>query len=81
MSYWPQLLANVKVSQKEEWEQNSKIAAEIKAAEEEIGSSGRVFVRASGTEPLIRVMLEGKEEELLNKWENKLKELISEELN
>lgn len=81
MSYWPQLLANVKVSQKEGWEQNSKIAAEIKAAEEEIGGSGRVFVRASGTEPLIRVMLEGKEEELLNKWENKLKELISEELN
>lgn len=81
MSYWPQLLANVNVTQKEGWEQNTKIAAEIKAAENEIGNSGRVFVRASGTEPLIRVMLEGKEQELLNKWERKLTELISEELN
>jgi len=81
MSYWPQLLANVEVNQKEGWEQNSKITAEIKAAKNEIGSSGRVFVRASGTEPLIRVMLEGKEEELLNKWEFRLKELIIEELN
>jgi len=81
MSYWPQLLANVQVSQKEAWEQNARIEAEIKAAENEIGTSGRVFVRASGTEPLIRVMLEGKEQELLNKWESKLTQLISEELN
>ncbi|TDO86093.1 phosphoglucosamine mutase [Halanaerobium saccharolyticum] len=81
MSYWPQLLANIKVSQKKDWEQNTKIGAEIRAAEKEIGTSGRVFVRASGTEPLIRVMLEGKEEELLNKWEAKLTQLISEELN
>jgi phosphoglucosamine mutase len=81
MSYWPQLLANVTVSQKEGWEQNPKITAEIEAAAKEIGNSGRVFVRASGTEPLIRVMLEGKEEELLNKWESRLSQLISEELN
>jgi phosphoglucosamine mutase len=81
MSYWPQLLANVTVSQKEGWEQNPKITAEIEAAAKEIGNSGRVFVRASGTEPLIRVMLEGKEEELLNKWESRLSQLISKELN
>jgi len=81
MTYWPQVLANVAVGQKEGWEQNSRIKAEIEAAENEIGNSGRVFVRASGTEPLIRVMLEGKEQELLNKWERKLTELISEELN
>ena len=81
MDYWPQLLANVRVNQKEGWEQNKRIAAEIEAAEDEIGNSGRVFVRASGTEPLIRVMLEGKEEGLLNKWEARLTQLISEELN
>jgi len=81
MSYWPQLLANVRVSEKEGWEQNDKIAGEIEAAESEIGSSGRVFVRASGTEPLIRVMLEGREKGLLEKWESRLTQLISEELN
>ncbi|MFP4022189.1 MAG: phosphoglucosamine mutase [Halanaerobium sp.] len=81
MSYWPQLLANVKITRKEGWNQNSKITSEIEAAENEIGAEGRVFVRASGTEPLIRVMLEGKDQKLLRKWETKLTEVISEELN
>lgn len=81
MNYWPQLLANVRVSQKYGWKQNDRIAAEIEAAEGDIGSSGRVFVRASGTEPLIRVMLEGKDKELLNKWESRLSRVIKEELN
>ncbi|MFW6252071.1 MAG: phosphoglucosamine mutase, partial [Halanaerobium sp.] len=81
MNYWPQLLANVRVSQKNGWKQNDRIAAEIEAAESEIGGSGRVFVRASGTEPLIRVMLEGKDKELLNKWESRLTRVIKEELN
>ncbi|PUU92863.1 phosphoglucosamine mutase [Halanaerobium congolense] len=81
MSYWPQILVNIEVNQKEGWEKNSKISSEIEAAETEISKSGRVFVRASGTEPLIRVMLEGKDKELLDKWENKLTEIISSELN
>lgn len=81
MSYWPQILANIKVKEKDGWENNKKIAAEIEAAEAEIGSDGRVFVRASGTEPLIRVMLEGKDKELLNKWEKKLSTVIAGELN
>lgn len=81
MNYWPQILANVKVKAKKDWEKNAQIAEAIKAAKNEIGSSGRIFVRASGTEPLIRVMLEGKKQELLNKWENRLTKLISKELN
>jgi phosphoglucosamine mutase len=81
MNYWPQILSNVEVSQKDGWEKNSIIASEIEAAEVEIAKSGRVFVRASGTEPLIRVMLEGKDKELLKKWENRLSKLISTELN
>lgn len=81
MSYWPQTLANVEVDKKNEWKNNKKINSEIKAAAEDIGDSGRVFVRASGTEPLIRVMLEAKDEELLAKWEKRLTEVISKELN
>lgn len=81
MNYWPQTLANVKVEKKDEWEKNEKIRRKIEAAEAEIGKQGRVFVRASGTEPLIRVMLEGKNKALLNKWENKLSTVIAEELN
>jgi len=81
MTYWPQILKNVRVSRKEEWQDNEAIKEVIKLASEEIGPTGRVFVRASGTEPLIRVMLEGKDEQLLNKWEDKIATLIKEELN
>ncbi|ADO77771.1 phosphoglucosamine mutase [Halanaerobium praevalens] len=81
MTYWPQTLANVKVQAKEKWEQNKKIANKIKAAKKEIGAEGRVFVRASGTEPLIRVMLESKDKDLLQKWENELTQIINLELN
>lgn len=81
MNYWPQLLANIEVSQKDSWQQNNKISEVIKSAELEIGNNGRVFVRASGTEPVIRVMLEGKDEEILNKWEAKITKVIKNELD
>ena len=59
MISYPQLLVNVVVKSKEGWEQNPNIAAAIKAGEEELGADGRILVRPSGTEPLIRVMAEG----------------------
>ena len=59
MVSYPQLLVNVVVKSKEGWEQNEKIAAAIKAGEDELGADGRILVRPSGTEPLIRVMAEG----------------------
>jgi len=81
MDYWPQLLANVKVAEKEEWDKNNAVNKVIKEAELEIEPQGRVFVRASGTEPLIRVMLEGKNKKTLKKWERKISDVISKELN
>lgn len=81
MSYWPQILANIRVTEKDGWEKRKIIQEYIDKAEAEIGKNGRVFVRASGTEPLIRVMLEGKDKELLHKWEKILSNLIAEELN
>ncbi|MEJ6949532.1 phosphoglucosamine mutase [Natronospora cellulosivora (SeqCode)] len=77
---WPQRLANIKVKKKDGWEKNKKIQDAIKKAESKL-EDGRVFVRASGTEPLIRVMLEGKDNNLLEKLENELVKLIKEELN
>lgn len=59
MVSYPQLLVNVVVDTKEGWEENEKIKAAIVAAETELGANGRVLVRPSGTEPLIRVMAEG----------------------
>jgi len=81
MHYWPQILDNIKVKKKNEWDDNDRIAEVIDEAESDLGSQGRVFVRASGTEPLVRVMLEGRKEKKLDKWSEKIRKIIVEELN
>ena len=67
MERFPQVLENVRIHKKEGWKQNSAINAAIAAAEGELQETGRIFVRASGTEPLIRVMAEGPDEEQLRR--------------
>ncbi len=67
MTRYPQLLLNVQVQTKIGWEENVLIKAAIDAGEEELGEEGRILVRASGTEPLIRVMAEGPDQEQLNR--------------
>lgn len=59
MTCFPQLLVNVRVKSKAGWEDNQAIKAAIQAGEAELGETGRILVRPSGTEPLIRVMAEG----------------------
>jgi phosphoglucosamine mutase len=54
----PQVLVNVRVQHREGVEENDSIRAAIAQAEAELGNEGRVLVRASGTEPLVRVMVE-----------------------
>lgn len=63
----PQLLKNLKVSSKPPLEQMSGLQAAIRAAEEELGDNGRVVVRYSGTEDLIRIMVEANSDELVNR--------------
>ncbi len=58
MSELPQVLMNVPVRSKNDWEKNTVLARAVAAAERELGPRGRVLVRASGTERLIRVMVE-----------------------
>ncbi len=58
MSELPQVLKNVTVGSKGGWEENPAIANAVAGAERELGSRGRVLVRASGTEPMLRVMIE-----------------------
>ncbi len=59
MKRYPQLLVNIRVKSNNGWEQNKAITDAIAAGEAELGDSGRILVRPSGTEPLIRVMAEG----------------------
>jgi phosphoglucosamine mutase len=56
---YPQKLVNVRVRQKNALTELPRVAREIRRVEEELGATGRVLVRFSGTEPLARVMVEG----------------------
>lgn len=62
MTALPQVLVNVRVARRQDWRQVPEVAQVIAAAEAELAGSGRVLIRYSGTEPLLRIMLEGREE-------------------
>ncbi len=83
MIKYPQVLINVKISndKKSDFYMNDKIKNSIIKFEDLLGTDGRVLVRPSGTEPLIRVMLEGKDFELINKYAKEIADVISNELN
>ncbi len=78
---FPQLLENVHVKRKEEWMKNERINQIIGKFQQKLGNEGRIFVRASGTEPLIRVMVEGPEQEALAEIAKGIAKVIEEELS
>ena len=82
MEVYPQVLINVKVSNmgKVRCSTDEEIKKAIAEAERELGEDGRVLVRVSGTEPLVRVMLEGKDEKLISKLGNEIAEVVRERL-
>jgi phosphoglucosamine mutase len=61
LALFPQSLINVKVMPGFDWKKNDAVLAEMKIVEAELADCGRVLIRASGTEPLIRVMVEAKD--------------------
>ncbi len=76
MTTYPQLLVNVRVDTKDGWENNEAIKAAIQAGDEELGDSGRILVRPSGTEPLIRVMAEGPDQDQLDVICHRIAEVV-----
>ena len=79
MKSYPQLLVNVVVASKDGWEKNEAIAAAIRAGEEELGGDGRILVRPSGTEPLIRVMAEGSQQGQLEEICRRIADVVKKE--
>ena len=61
VTLFPQVLINVRLKPDQDWRANARMAAESKAVEAELGNSGRILIRASGTEPLVRVMVEARD--------------------
>lgn len=80
MEQYPQILVNVKVTPdgKRLWKEDIDIKSAISDSEKLLDGSGRVLIRESGTEPLVRVMLEGKDLDLITKEANKIADLIKE---
>jgi phosphoglucosamine mutase len=72
----PQVLCNVEVEEKKELSEIPEIAKKISQIEKTLGDSGRVLVRYSGTEPVLRVMVEGEDETILHQFTQELVELV-----
>ena len=66
MEPFPQILKNVRISQKIALDQISGFSEKLTTIEKNLGSTGRILVRPSGTEPVIRVMVEGEDEKLID---------------
>ena len=76
MQKYPQVLINVRASRVVDLNNDAEIQKTVKAAEQKLGEKGRVLLRASGTEPLIRVMVEGESEDLVNNLAQELAENV-----
>jgi phosphoglucosamine mutase len=80
MVRFPQVLINVKDVKKDKLADSAVIAAAVKAAEARLSDSGRVLLRASGTEPLVRVMVEAASDSLAQEVARELADIVKSEL-
>lgn len=68
LKIYPQVLENIRVTDKKAAQQDSDVQAAVKAVAQELGESGRILVRESGTEPLVRVMVEASDEDICRRY-------------
>lgn len=78
MTVYPQLLKNVRVSDKNAVLGDEDVLAAVKTAENALGTEGRVLVRPSGTEPLLRIMVEAQSQEICEKYVQDIEKAVRE---
>lgn len=76
LKMFPQKMVNVHVQDKKEAQQDVDVQAAVKKVEEKLGDSGRILVRESGTEPVVRVMVEAMTEDICNEYVQEVVEVI-----
>jgi phosphoglucosamine mutase len=76
----PQVLMNVRVSEKKDIMTIPEIARLVKSVEEQLGGEGRILIRYSGTEPLLRVMMEGQDKYKITTWTREIIDLVEKKL-
>jgi phosphoglucosamine mutase len=77
LTLYPQTLINKRVKPGFDWTKDSGMVAEKEAVERELGDTGRVLIRASGTEPLIRVMVEAKDAEMADSMARRIADKLA----
>ncbi|MGC3980115.1 MAG: phosphoglucosamine mutase [Steroidobacteraceae bacterium] len=77
MPKFPQIMENVRVSKKIDTDKSEPIQQAVRQAESRLAGNGRVVLRASGTEPLIRVMVEGRDEALVRQLVKELAQVVA----
>jgi phosphoglucosamine mutase len=69
---FPQVLINVRIAKDQKWQDNPQLASAIQEVEMQLADTGRVLIRASGTEPLVRVMVEAQDPVLAQSYAEKI---------
>ena len=80
MKVYPQVLLNVSGVNKDAVDDNAEVQAVVRQAESELGENGRVLLRASGTEPLVRVMVEALDSGSAQSWAERIARVVEKEL-
>src|SRR6478609_4058920 len=78
LTAYPQVLMNLRVQHKVDLKTIPAVAAVMASVESRLAGSGRLLVRYSGTEPLLRVMLEGKDESEIRRWGQEIIDAVRE---
>ena len=72
LTLFPQVLLNVRVTPGQDWRNNQHLVQETQAVEAELGASGRVLIRPSGTEPVLRIMVEAADPNMAHRCAERL---------
>ena len=78
LTIYPQVLENVRVTDKKAAQDDADVRAVVKQVEDKLGNTGRILVRESGTEPVVRVMVEAESEEICHNYVNAVVAVIKE---
>jgi phosphoglucosamine mutase len=81
LTTYPQVLVNVRVQRKAELATVPEVAAAMRRVEEQLAGQGRLLVRYSGTEPLLRIMLEGQDEGDIRRWADEIADEVRKSLS
>jgi phosphoglucosamine mutase len=76
VTLFPQVLQNVRMAAGTDWRANTRLAAGVRQVEEALGAAGRVLIRASGTEPVLRIMVEARDAALARGFAQQLVDLV-----